>query len=158
MQCIEEYHPLCLSITPGNVLWRGNKAPRFLLEMDVVWWGSKLSYFALGKRRRGEAREKNNQINLEQAAVFPRDCEKSSGRIYRRFGKRIASIFGVKPFKKDPDCCFTKLHRNDCNNIPVNTESHLRNAQTLVSSFVRREHQSFLRRIHGTTSSHFADS
>ena len=25
-------------------------------------------------------------------------------------------------------------------------------------SFVRREHQSFLRRIHGTTSSHFADS
>jgi hypothetical protein len=25
-------------------------------------------------------------------------------------------------------------------------------------SFVRREHQSFLRIIHGTTSSHFADS
>ena len=25
-------------------------------------------------------------------------------------------------------------------------------------SFVRREHQSFLRKIHGTTSSHFADS
>jgi len=25
-------------------------------------------------------------------------------------------------------------------------------------SFVGREHQSFLRRIHGTTSSHFADS
>jgi len=25
-------------------------------------------------------------------------------------------------------------------------------------SFVRREHQSFLRRIHGITSSHFADS
>jgi len=26
------------------------------------------------------------------------------------------------------------------------------------TSSVRREHQSFLRRIHGTTSSHFADS
>ena len=72
--------------------------------------------------------------------------------------KHIASILGVKPFKKDPECWVTKLHRNDYNNIPVNTASHLRQAQILTSSFVRREHQSFLRRIHGTTSSHFVDS
>jgi len=31
-------------------------------------------------------------------------------------------------------------------------------SKTAYRSFVRREHQSFLRRIHGTTKSHFADS
>jgi hypothetical protein len=37
--------------------------------------------------------------------------------------KCVASMLRVKPFKKDPECWVTKLHRNDSNNLPVDMAS-----------------------------------
>ena len=50
--------------------------------------------------------------------------------------KRIVSKLGLKPFKKDPKSWVTKLLLNNGNNIPVDTTSHLRQAQNLTSTSV----------------------
>jgi hypothetical protein len=50
--------------------------------------------------------------------------------------KRIASVLGIKPFKKDLECRVAKLHQNDGNNIPIDKASHLRQAQILTTTSV----------------------
>jgi hypothetical protein len=64
---------------------------------------------------------------------------------------------GLRHFRDDV-MQVTYRHSSICANFLLFPEEGRERSKMAYQSFVRHEHQSFLQRIHGTTSPHFADS